>query len=482
MDTLLVVDDEPNVLYSLESGLRSSTLQVMTAGDARKGIQLVREHRPSAVLMDVRLPEMSGIDAFAEIQAIDPNLPVIMMTAYTTTDMAIEAMKRGAFEYLVKPIDLHRLRAVVQSAIELGRRSHTVTNAAETDELESVANTIVGRSDSMQEIYKAIGRVAATDVSVLLLGESGTGKELVARAIHQHSRRCDAPLLAINCAAIPETLLESELFGHEKGSFTGADRLRIGKFEQASGGTLFLDEIGDMSGATQAKILRLLQEQCFERVGGNQSIRTNVRIIAATNRDLKELVETGQFRRDLFYRLNVFTIELPPLRKRLEDLPLLADHFVRLYNREVGKNVRGVSPETMQLLESYRWPGNVRELQSGIKYALVNSRGELLSPDNFPASFRVGGSPVPASTNATGEFNLTEMVHTMLQAGVSDFYRDVLLAVDRTVITEVLRHVDGNQVEASRLLGISRTTLRAKMQSLGITMTRDISTESEHAG
>jgi two-component system nitrogen regulation response regulator GlnG len=330
MPTLLVVDDEPNVLYSLAKGLRSDTLDVETAGTARQGIDLVRQRRPDAVILDVRLADMSGLEAFDHIRAIDPHLPVVVITAHATTETAIEATKRGAFDYLLKPVDFHQLQEVVARAVELSRLRHVPAVFAEDDAAdEETVVRIVGRCAAMQEVYKAIGRVAPLDVPVLIRGESGTGKELVARALYHHSRRNDKPFLAINCAAIPETLLESELFGYERGAFTGADRRRIGKFEQADGGTIFLDEIGDMTSATQPRVLRLLQEQQFERLGGNDTIQTDVRIIAATNQDLDAMVATGRFRRDLYYRLKVITIALPPLRDRRQDIPILTEHFLK---------------------------------------------------------------------------------------------------------------------------------------------------------
>ncbi len=320
----------------------------------------------------------------------------------------------------------------------------------------------------MQDVYKAIGRVAATDVNVLILGESGTGKEVVARAIHHHSRRSKQPLLAINCAAIPESLLESELFGHERGSFTGADKRRVGKFEQASGGTILLDEIGDMTGATQAKVLRVLQDQRFERVGGSDTVQTDARVIAATNQNLEELAAAGRFRRDLYYRLKVYTILLPALRERLDDLPLLVDHFIQLYNSEVGKRVRSVSTETLEILRRYSWPGNVRELQGAIKNALVNATHEVITPDCLPASIRHGATLIQEIAAATDdELNITALVRRLLDQGESDIYHKLQFALDRAVLDEVLQHVHGNQVEAARRLGISRTTLRAKMQAIG---------------
>jgi nitrogen regulation protein NR(I) len=485
MPSLLVVDDEPNILYSLVKSLRSETLQVTTASTAKQGIELAQQQPPDAVILDVRLPDMSGLEAFDHIRRIDPHLPVIIITAYATTETAIEAMKRGAFEYLLKPVDLHQLRDVVARAVELSRLRRVPALFGE-EELpgDGAVDRIVGRSPAMQEVYKTIGRAAPLDVPLLIVGESGTGKELVARAIYQHSRRSQKPFLAINCAAIPEALLESELFGHERGAFTGADRRRIGKFEQANGGTIFLDEIGDLSTTSQPKVLRLLQEQCFERVGGNETIQTDVRVIAASNRNLDELVAAGRFRPDLFYRLNVVALQLPPLRERKEDLPLLIAHFLNLLNPSLGKRVGSISPDAMSLLEAYPWPGNVRELQSTLKYALVQSAGEVLSPDFLPEHLRGEGPSLAVSPPSaeTGPVDIAQVVGDLLRAGEADIYRKVCAAMDRTVIEAVLRHVKGSQVQAAELLGISRTTLRAKLRSLGLAVEKQLLIESDQPG
>jgi two-component system nitrogen regulation response regulator GlnG len=304
---------------------------------------------------------------------------------------------------------------------------------------------------------------------VLVLGESGTGKELVARALYQHSKRAAGSFLAINCAAIPDTLLESELFGHEKGAFTGADRQRVGKFEQANGGTIFLDEVGDMSPATQAKVLRLLQDQQFERVGGNETIRTDVRVIAATNQNLPAVVAAGKFRQDLFYRLNSFTIQLPPLRERGGDIPLLVSYFLGVANRTLGKNVRGINPAALAAMEAYDWPGNVRELQNAVRYAVVHAVGEVLTPDCLPAAVR-GGAPA----RPTATLDVLALVSELLRTGSTDIYRQVTQAVDRAVLTAVLDHAHGNQSQASELLGISRTTLRAKLHALGLSIDKQV--------
>ncbi len=481
MARLLVVDDEPNLLYSLEKSLRSDTVEVLTAQTGKQGIELVQQQAPDVVILDVRLSDMSGLDAFDRIRQIDPRLPVIIITAYATTETAIEATKRGAFEYLLKPVDFHQLRELVAKAIDLSRQRHVPAVFGESEFPDDYkVDRIVGQCPAMQEVYKAIGRVAPLDVPVLILGESGTGKELVARALYQHSRRSEGPFLTINCAAIPEGLLESELFGHERGAFTGAERRRIGKFEQAKSGTIFLDEIGDMTLATQPKILRLLQEQRFERLGSNETIQTDVRVIAATNQNLEALVAAGRLRQDLFYRLNVFTIHLPPLRERRDDIPLLVEHFVKLFSRNLGKKVVSVSPDTLRLLGGYDWPGNIRELQSVIKVALVRAPGEVLTPDCLPENLP---QEVPAprilQPEAEGVVNLGQFIGNLLQAGESEIYRKVSLVVDRIVMDIILRHTKGNQVQASELLGVSRTTLRAKLRSLGLAVEKQLLSDSD---
>jgi two-component system nitrogen regulation response regulator GlnG len=349
------------------------------------------------------------------------------------------------------------------------------------------ADAIVGRCAALQEVYKAVGRVAAQDVTVLITGETGTGKELVARAVYQHSRRAAGPFLAINCAAIPETLLESELFGHEKGAFTGADRRRIGKFEQCSSGTLFLDEVADMTTLTQAKLLRLLQEQRFERLGGNETVQTDVRVLAATNRDLGAEVAAGRFRRDLFYRLSVFTIHLPPLRERGDDLPLLVQHYLRRYGRELGKEIKAVAPEALELLRRYPWPGNVRELQSVLKQALLLATGPVLLPDFLPPALRPHPAEAPAVTAGpdgaatAADSGLEHFLDERIRAGSEDLYAEALRRLERSLLTHVLRHTGGNQLQAARILGITRGSLRAKLRDLGIRIDRTVSGGDEGA-
>jgi two-component system nitrogen regulation response regulator GlnG len=467
MPRLLVVDDEPNVRYSITKQLQSEALEVEEAETGRQGLELARQSRPDAVLLDVRLADMSGIEVFDRLRELDPRLPVIIITAYAATEIAIEATKRGAFEFLLKPVDVHQLREVVQRALELSRFRHVPAVFGDEEPVED-AERIVGHSPAMQEVYKAIGRVAPRDVTVLIVGESGTGKELVARALLHHSARTRGPFLAINCAAIPETLLESELFGHEKGAFTGADRRRIGKFEQAHGGTLFLDEIADMSAATQAKVLRLIQEQQFERLGGNETIQADVRLIAASNKDLDAEVVAGRFRNDLLYRLNVFTIRVPPLRERREDIPLLIEHYLPRFGRGLGRDVHSVTPDAQRCLLAYEWPGNVRQLQSVLKYAIVQGSGEVLTWDSLPEGLRSPPAPLTTRplTPAACLAGVTEFTEGLLRTGELDIYRRVSLEMDRAVLGAVLRHVKGNQVKASDILGISRTTLRVKLRAL----------------
>ncbi len=473
MQKLLVVDDEPNVLYSIEKGLQSDELEVVVAPTGRQGVEMVEQARPDAVILDVRLSDMSGLDVFDQIRRKAPRLPIIMITAYASTETAIEAMKRGAYEYLLKPVDLHQLREVVKRALELSR-IRKVPAVLEDEPAGEDAERIIGHSAAMQEVYKAIGRFAPQDETVLITGESGTGKELVARALFHHSSRASAPFLALNCAAIPETLLESELFGHERGAFTGAERRRIGKFEQAHQGTLFLDEIGDMSPATQAKILRILQEHTFERLGGNESIKNDVRLLAATNKNLEVEVAAGRFRQDLFYRLNVFAIRLPPLRERREDIPILTEHFLRQFGRTLSRTVYSITAEALACLQAYDWPGNVRQLQNVLKYALIQAAGGMVTLDSLPEDLRRDAS-LPLAPPVEGRrLEINAFTTSLLHAGELDIYRRVTAEVDRLLLEVVLRFAKGNQVQASELLGISRTTLRAKLRSLGITFEKHL--------
>jgi two-component system nitrogen regulation response regulator GlnG len=477
MPTLLIVDDEPAILLAFRRAFRDPDMTVLTAETAAAGLELARQHRPDAIILDVFLPDESGLETLHQLRAIDARSPVVFITGHSTTDTAIEAMKLGAYEYLLKPLELGQLRQVVGRALAISRLSRVPAVVDSGGPLDERADAIVGRCPSMQEVYKAVGRVATQDDTVLITGESGTGKELVARAIYQHGRRAAGPFLAVNCAAIPEPLLESELFGHEKGAFTGADRRRIGKFEQCAGGTLFLDEVGDMTPLTQGKMLRLLQEKQFERLGGNETIRADVRVLAATNVNLEAAVAEGRFRKDLYYRLSGFTIHLPPLRDRDDDLPLLVRHYVHRFNRELGKEVEEVAPEAMERLRHYDWPGNVRELQSVLKQALLKAAGRVLLPEFLPALSSPAGSPEGRETGPDWE----AFIDARLAAGTEDLYADSLHRFERMLLTRVLRHTGGNQLRAAKLLGITRGSLRTKVRELGIRIDRTVTEEEPEA-
>ena len=489
MPTLLLVDDEPSVLYAMEKGLRAENLKIFSVETAKAGIQAVCDHHPDVVVCDVRLPDMSGLDAFQRMREVDPHLPVIIITAHATTDTAIEAMKRGAFEYLLKPYDLNELKETVAKAIELSRirRVSAVFDQEPTKEAGGiVVDRIIGNSRAMQDAYKEIGRVAPQKVNVLILGESGTGKELVARAIYQHSSRAKNPFLAINCAAIPEHLLESELFGHEKGAFTSADRKRIGKFEQAHTGTLFLDEIGDMSIAAQAKVLRILQDGCFERVGSSETIQSDVRIIAATNCNLEKAITAKTFREDLFYRLNTFTIRLPALRERLEDIPHLVQYFVHRFGLDLGKGNLRVSEECMEAMLKHQWPGNIRELQSAIKYAIVRSTIDVITSDCLPESLKSRQACLEPIDSVFGDSeepsryaDLRTFIRQLIDANEPDLNDAVHAEVDKILYEQVLDHVEGHQAQAAEMLGISRTTLRNRLQSLGMSVGKSLKSTDE---
>ncbi len=472
MSRLLVIDDEPGIQFSIEQVLAEEDFELLHAETAEQGLRLASEYKPDVILLDIRLGDRSGLELFHDLRRLDPKTLIIFITGHGSADTAIEAMKLGAYDYLVKPLDADQLQQVVSQAMAISRMMHVPTIVEEADRPEDRPDRLIGSGAAMQAVCKQIGRVAPQDVNVLILGESGTGKELVARAIYHHSRRSQAPFLAINCAAIPESLLESELFGHERGAFTGADRRRIGKFEQSHGGTLLLDEIGDMAPGTQAKILRLLQEGSFERLGGSEPITANVRVIAATNQNLDALIEQGRFRKDLYYRLRGVTIILPPLRERTEDIAELAHYFLFRYNRQLGTSVQSIAPEALELLERYSWPGNVRELQSVIREALLASAGPTLLPEFLPPELR-RESPMEREPEAKlapmGEEDwqsLSFFVDNAAACGETDVYRRALQRFDRLVIAAVMRRTGGQQNKAAEILGLSRATLRAKLRQM----------------
>jgi DNA-binding NtrC family response regulator len=474
MAHLLLIDDDAVLIpEQVRRTFPAPRFRVDVAGTGRQGIECVRAGPPDVILLDLRLPDQSGLEVYQQIHKIDARIPVIFVTLAKTADAAIEAMKQGAYDYLFKPLDLHQLRRVVGEALEVARRMRQPAVVTETAPDPDVDGAIIGSCPAMREVYKAIGRVAAQSVPVLITGESGTGKELVARAIYQHGPRAKATFLALNCAAIPEQLLESELFGHEKGAFTGADRRRIGKFEQCHGGTLFLDEIGDMPLALQAKMLRLLQEQSFERVGGNETVQTDVRLIAATHRDLNTWSAEGKFRPDLYYRLGVFTIHLAPLRERGDDLPLLVQYYLKRINRELGREVHEVAPEALARLRKHPWPGNIRELQSTLKQALLQASGTVLLP-TFLSELSARPIDSEPATSAETDFNLDAFIRQRLVTDASDVYAETHRQVDRLLLTRVLEHTSGNQHQAARLLGISRQTLRQKLRDLKLSVAHSV--------
>jgi two-component system nitrogen regulation response regulator GlnG len=471
MAYLLLIDDDPELLPAKVRHLFPAPEHLVEVADTGgEGLRRVAAELPDVILLDLRLPDQSGLEVLRQLRQIDARIPVVFVTLSRSADAAIEAMRQGAYDYLLKPLDLHQLEQVVGEALKVARLMREPAVVAPTPPEDDLpGEVVVGCCPGMQEAYKAVGRVADQNFPVLITGESGTGKELVARAIYQHGPRAKAPFLALNCAAIPETLLESELFGHEKGAFTGADRRRIGKFEQCNGGTILLDEIGDMPLPLQAKVLRLLQEQAFERLGGNETIHTDVRLIASTHRDLKAMSAEGKFRPDLYYRLGVFTIHLPPLRERGDDLPLLARHYLRRFSKELGREVREVAPEALARLRACSWPGNIRELQSVLKQALLRASGTVLLPAFLPEPLGAPAAPPAAGEGAGGE---TFTIRCPLAPDARDLYAEAHRQLDRLLLPRVLDRTGGNQAEAALLLGIARQTLRTKLRDLGLSVSR----------
>lgn len=484
MKSILTIDDDRSVHHMIKKSLESLDAEMISAFSAEEGLAKIEEHKPDAILLDVMLPDMSGLEAFDLIRAKDSRLPVIVVTGSGSSDTAIQAMKLGAFDYVNKPIEVARLQELVEHALESRRIASVPVGMQGLLKPDEKGDAFIGRCSAMEEVFKAIGRVAPQNVTVLVRGESGTGKELVARAIYQYSPRANGPFLAVNCAALSETLLESELFGHEKGAFTGAHSRRIGKFEQCSGGTIFLDEVGDMSPLVQGKVLRLLQEQKFERVGGNETIQTDVRIISATNRDLEQMADEGTFRSDLYYRLNGYTITLPPLREREGDVVLLLEHFLALLNRQLGKEVKGIAPGALQRLLEYDWPGNIRELQGVLRQALLQCSGEVLLESNLPAELKASSvqssreKPTESRVSKQSTGGLSQFINERLAALSKDLYAETLAQMETELLTLVLQHAGGNQSEASRILGITRGSLRNKIRSHGISIDQVVTLES----
>jgi two-component system nitrogen regulation response regulator GlnG len=474
MSKLLLIDDEEDVRYSLQRILAADGIEHATAASGEEGLKVIPKFKPDLVLMDVRMGGMTGLETLRKIRATDPKLLVILMTAYGTTQTAIEAMKLGAYDYLLKPFDIPKLKEVIAAALKAARDMKQVVSYEPLLQSEDYELGIIGRSGPMQQVFKIVGQVAGTDATALITGESGTGKELVARAIYHHSDRATQPFLAVNCAAIPEQLLESELFGHEKGAFTGATVQRIGKFEQCSKGTIFLDEIGDMTPTTQTKILRVLQSGTFERVGGNTPIRVDVRVIAATNKPLEAAVAAKQFREDLFYRLNVVRIPLPPLRERPSDIPLLVNYFLEKNARELKRSPKSVAASVIQALEKYLWPGNVRELENAIRRAHVMAKSDAILLSDLPPEIAgaSSSSPVAAATSVTasdaGGTDAAALARQLFQIAKRDSKLKIIPAVERELVIQALIETSNNQVNAAKLLGITRATLRKRIEKFGI--------------
>ena len=441
---LLIVDDDESHRQMLKAVLSEEGCRITEASGGKEAVALSEKNSFDLVLMDIRMQEMSGIDALKIIKAKRPELPILLMTAYGTVKSAVEALKLGAIDYLTKPLDIQELKIAVKNAVK---------NVKTEEVSDKDFPEIIGRSKKIKEILETVLRISPTDATVLISGESGTGKELIANSIHQKSKRHDGPFIKVNCAALTETLLESELFGHEKGAFTGAISKKEGRFELADKGTIFLDEIGDMSPATQAKVLRVLQEREFERVGGTKTLKVDVRVIAATNKELDKEVKAGRFRDDLYYRLNVVTIHMPSLRERNVDIIPLSDHFLRYYKEKNNKAIKGLHPEALSLMQSYNWPGNVRELENAIERAVIMSRGEYIAPSDLPIaiqSYPSFDSPLSKGGQRGVETGAT----------IKD--------VEKGLILKTLRETNGNRTKASSILGITRRTLLNKIKEYNI--------------
>ena len=459
---ILLIEDDSVIALSLKRVLEAEGWEVVLAGSGTDGLKLGNAELFELIITDIRLPGLDGLELTQQLHRAKPRMPILVMTAHGTTETAIEAMKFGAFEYLLKPFEMDELLDLARKAINAGR---LMSGAVTIGESTGAEDALIGQSRAMQEIFKEIGRVAAKPVNVLVRGETGTGKELVARALYQHSGRSGAPFVAVNCAAIPETMLESELFGHERGAFTGAEARRIGRFEQASGGTLFLDEIGDLSPGTQVKLLRVLQERIIHRLGGKESVPTDVRIIAATHRDLEAMMRARQFREDLYYRLNVVMIQLPPLRERAEDIPELVRYFLRKHGADLGHASPAIQPEALEILRAQPWPGNVRELENVVRKALLDSRGFTIEVEHIWEPLARPSEP------GRREPFLRKLASDFLQearnSDTGKAYARFMELAERELLSQAIEDAQGNQAKAARWLGVSRLTLREKLRQYG---------------
>ncbi len=501
--TILVIDDDAEVRYSLGRVLSSKKYQVVEAASGELGVAAVKKGpHPDLIFLDIRMSGMSGIEALQHIRSVNPKQLVVLMTAFGTAQTAIEAMKYGAFDYIMKPFDPAKVLTIAENALKAHADMRAVVDYKPTINSDDYKEGIVGSSPVMQDVFKVIGQVTASDVTVMITGESGTGKELVARSIWKHSHRASKPFIAVNCAAIPDNLIESELFGHEKGSFTGATGQRLGKFELCDGGTIFLDEIGDMALATQTKILRVLQQGEIQRVGGTETIKVDVRILAATNKDLEEMVKAKTFREDLYYRLNVVRIRMPALRERVDDVPQIVDFCVQNLVKQKKARTSKVSPEAMSVLTRYRWPGNVRELENVVYRSAVIAQGDTILLKDLPVEVREsagggGGVPQPAVTTVSAPAESDSATTAPMVGGSAatveveaspalapaltveralDFLHielgreaePILERLEREMIVRVLTAMEGNVLKASEKLGMTRATLRKRVDELGL--------------
>ncbi len=464
---ILIADDDESMRWVLTKAFGPPQYEPEAVADADAALEKLRESRCDVLLMDIRMPGMSGLEALSQAKLIQPDLAVIIITAYGTMMTAIEAMKWGAYDYITKPFDVEELEMIVQRALKAQALARENRELRANLRKKYDINNLVGGSEKMQQIYKAIGRVADKDVTVLIQGESGTGKELVARAIHYNSGRATGPFVPVNCVAIPENLLESEMFGHVKGAFTGATANRAGKFEQAEGGTLFLDEVTDIGLDLQGKLLRALQEQEIERVGGEGAIKLDVRVVAATNRVVAQELKEGRFREDLYYRLNVVPIVLPPLRERSEDIPELASYFIGRFAEEMNIEPRTIEPAAIELLQSFDWPGNVRELENLLKRIMVMQSDQAITPDHVTLAMPQSPTTKSESVSPASWDDLVE--HELRsREGKGKLYDLLTEKLERPLIVKVLERAGGNQLRAAEMLGINRNTLHKKMKRLGL--------------
>ena len=461
---VLVIEDDHGIRDTLQRVLAEEGHEVAVESRGDDGLARATRDSFNLVITDWRLPGLNGLELVRQLHAARARLPIILITAYGTTETAIEAMKFGAYDYLLKPFNVPELLEIVRKAADSNR---IVSEPVGLGESRVTGDALVGRSPAMQAIYKEIGRVASKPVNVLIRGETGTGKELIARAIYQHSERASEPFIAINCAAIPETLLESELFGHERGAFTGADERRIGRFEQANHGTIFLDEIGDMTLGTQVKLMRVLQEKCLQRLGGKETINVDVRVLAATHRDLETAIRERQFREDLYYRLSVVVLHLPPLRQRREDIPALVRHFLQKHGPALGNPKPSIHPEALTFLQGQPWAGNVRELENVVRKAVLLAQSYTINLDHAQTAVNKTAEPAYSPAQAFGDY-VDDALAAAQQGEMTDVYTRIMGNAERELFARAIQRAQGNQAKVARWLGISRVTTKAKLVQYGL--------------